>query len=188
MSSFADIPGGRAELFDKTELTARRKRPGKLLMTAHADLIQRVASAAIVTSPDGRVEFNKHLTGAELTLTEADALILDRLQDASTWALLKGWDLDLPVPESPDELLDLPDELYEALKQAAVKAGVGVDDIADLFEAPEDGDGVLNSPTGASVALLASSGAVKNVSPRKPRNGSKSTGASKRSAGPTTRS
>lgn len=188
MSTTVEIPGGTAELYDKDELTARRKRPSRVLLTAHADLIEKVSTAATVIAPDGRVEINKNLADVVLYLSEDDALNLDRIQDATTWGLLKAWDLDLPLPATPDDLLDIPDGVYEALKLAVSKHTGIAAELAELFEPSDISLEDTSSPSGASEESRPSSQAKKQPSDRKPPKTSKSTGVAKRSAGPTTNS
>lgn len=188
MSVFYDIPGGRAELFERDELTARRQLPGKMILNANAALIQRVTVAAVVKSPKGELELNPGLvTEEEFHLSEADMLVLERLQCATTWARLKSWTLDRVLPATPDDLLDLQPAVYETLKAACQEQqGKESGTVADLFEPSDTSLEDTESPFGNSGTLPKSSPAKKPPSTKK-RPGTGGNGsAAKRSAGRTT--
>lgn len=178
MSKTVELPGGHTvELYEPAEITARRKRPVTILMGLHGDLLQKVALASTVVLPDGTREVNRDLTGADLDLTAAELLALEEYQDAAMFAVLKAWSLDQPLPATPDDLLELPDDLYTALKIATAKSGAEAAGLVESFEVPEDADGNQTVPFGNSADSKPSSPAVKKPSDRKPKSGSKSTGA-----------
>jgi hypothetical protein len=150
MSSTVSIPGGSAELFSKSELTPRRRRPLEKLDVQISPLLTRIRVARTVTLTDGSTESTPGLPGPDLELTDRDADLLTKYQDAKVWARLKSWTLEAPLPASPDALLDVPGEVYDAL--AVAVAGLETEDAAAVnpfvpseatLENPE-------SPTGAS--------------------------------------
>lgn len=150
MSSTVTIPGGTAELFTKSELTPRRRRPLEKLDVQNGPLFAKIKVARKVTKADGSSEENVGLFGPDLILTDHDAELLTKYQDAKVWARLKSWTLPEAVPASPDALLDISGDVYDALAVAvagleAEEAGLG-----NQFEVSEENLENPESPTGAS--------------------------------------
>jgi hypothetical protein len=150
-----DIPGGSAVLYDDaSELTPRRRRPVELLQTRigrKLTLIQTatrlICDGEVIEERDvsetrgGKVIFD----GGDVELTGRDLDLLSQMNDALAWALLKSWTLDRELPATPDDMLDLDQGVYNAVRIAA--AEVYASNAAGEFTpaAMED----LASPTGA---------------------------------------
>ena len=60
MSRTVTIPGGTAELFDRNELTPRRRIPAKALMYRADDLFTKIATASRVESTHRRSRRKPH--------------------------------------------------------------------------------------------------------------------------------
>lgn len=118
MSKTVSIPGGTAELYDRTELTPRRRIPAKALLYRADDLLTKLSVARTVESPTGEVEENPGLTGPALRLTQHEAETLEHLQYATTWGWLKSWTLDIPLPATWEDLLDVSSDITDALNEA----------------------------------------------------------------------
>ena len=112
------IPGGTAELYDPKELTPRRRIPAKALLYRADSLLFKLMGAGTVVSPDGEVETNAALTGPEVRLTQHEAETLQNIKYASTWAFLKSWTIDRPLPATWEDLLDLPAEIVDPIHDA----------------------------------------------------------------------
>jgi len=132
MSKTVKIPGGTAELFEPKELTPRRRIPAKAVLYRADDLLSKIANARRVESPGGDIEENPALNGPDVRLTQYEAETLEHLQYATTWGYLKSWTLNIPLPATFEDLLDVPSEVTEALNAAVQK--MGNPDIADDFE------------------------------------------------------
>lgn len=132
MSSTVDIPGGTAELFDRNELTPRRRIPAKALLYRADDLLAKIASARTLTKPDGESDTRPALSGEDVRLTQYEAETLEHLQYATTWGWLKSWTLDIPFPTTWEDLLDVPSDVTDALNAAVQK--LGNPEVADDFE------------------------------------------------------
>jgi hypothetical protein len=132
MSRTVTIPGGTAELFDRNELTPRRRIPAKALMYRADDLFTKIATASRVESPTGEVDENPILDGPAVRLTQYEAETLEHLQYATTWGWLKSWTLNIPLPATWEDLLDVPTEITDALNTAVQK--IGDPDVAGDFE------------------------------------------------------
>jgi hypothetical protein len=155
MSTTVELPGGSAVILDKIELTPRKQLPLKRLFLRSGDLMVKLAAARTVTSPDGEVEENDTLTGEDLVLNAHEAEILSLIQYATTWAYLKSWTLDLPFPKSPDDMLDLPSHVNDAL-DSALTAIHGTKTAAEQFEPSEETLEDESSFTGNSEGSAAS--------------------------------
>lgn len=138
------IPGGNATIRSAKSLTERQRRPLKARIT-------RIGAArfqAIIAAEQNEIGG----LAAEVGLTQAEADVLSSFTDCVIWAFVDSWTLDRPLPATPDEVIDLPGDLYDALMVATAKRGVAMftDDDAEQFT-PQ---AVLEagSPTGASGA------------------------------------
>jgi len=150
MSTQVTIPGGTAELFTAPELTPRRRRPLEKLDVLNGPLFAKIRVARTVTKADGTSEENVGLFGPDLVLTDHDADLLTRYQDAKVWARLKSWTLTDALPASPDALLDVPGPVYDALAVgvAALEKAEAV--VVDPFTPSEATLENPESPIGAS--------------------------------------
>jgi hypothetical protein len=148
MSVEIDIPGGTARYLTDKELTPRRRRPLEQAEIQQLPIWTKIREARRVVGPDGQVEENPGLWGPELVLTDRDVEVLTAFSDKKIIARLHSWTLDLPLPTTVDELLDIPWEVYEALQGGLVKAErFG---LPNLFEPSEATLEDAESPTGAS--------------------------------------
>lgn len=152
-----DIPGQPGVSIvvaeSRSELTERKIRPMRILTLAYGDRLRDVVSARVIIGPDG-----KKLTPEEsakqtadnmkaLQLTRDDWATILEMQDQSILTYLISWSLDRPLPQTFDDLIDLPVDLYEQLQQ--IMAGVAAKDmVANGFTVDSIEDDT--SPTGAS--------------------------------------
>lgn len=156
MARVIDIPGGTATILDSpSEWTPRRKKPVELIAGRLGNVMRQIGTARRILvegdllddrsaqrGEDGELLF----TGPDLDLTERQYELMSRLNDATCWAMLLGWSLPLPLPASPEALLDdCPGDVYDALRVQTSKRIVG--DPGAGFE-PDAGVEDPDSPTG----------------------------------------
>lgn len=158
MSRTVEIPGGTAELFDRDELTPRRRIPAKALLYRADDLLAKIASARTVTKPDGESDTRAALNGPDVRLTQYEAETLEQLQYATTWGWLKSWTLDIPLPATWEDLLDVPSHITDALNLEVQKQGNP--EVADDFEISKETLEDKGSFTGAPGSSKTQSGAT----------------------------
>ncbi|GGH93742.1 hypothetical protein ACFFGR_09165 [Arthrobacter liuii] len=120
MSITVTIPGGTAEILTPDELTPRRQRAVQVVALQAAPLIKKMQSAGTLNLPDGSVKPNPDATAGmpDVNLTEDEANLFFRIQDASIYTHLKSWTLDIPRPETIDAVQDIPSPVYDALSTA----------------------------------------------------------------------
>lgn len=148
MSVTIDIPGGTAVLLSDKELTPRRRRPVDKAEIQRLPLFAKIREARRVVSPTGEVEENVGLWGPDLVLTDHDLDVMTNYSDVKIIARLHSWTIDLPLPTTTDELLDIPGDVYDALTVGLLKAE-GID-VGNMFEPSEKTLEDAESPTGAS--------------------------------------
>lgn len=148
MSVEIPVPGGTAVMLTNKELTPRRRRPIEKADLKNSPLFAKIRDARRVINAAGEVEENPGLFGPDLVLTDHDADLLTGYQDVKIVARLKSWTLDLPVPASTDELLDVPADVYDALAAGVVLAEAT--DAGNQFTPSEETLENPDSPTGAS--------------------------------------
>lgn len=170
MSRTVQIPGGTAELFDRDELTPRRRIPAKALLYRADDLLTKIGNARTVTSPAGEKDERPALTGADVRLTQYEAETLEHLQYATTWGWLKSWTLDIPLPATWEDLLDVPSDITDALNAEVQRQGNP--EVADDMEMTDATLKDKGSFTGSSADSGTSSKATvkRRSSARKPSN------------------
>ena len=137
------IPGGMAQWYAPGDLTPRRSREYELIAAEMSPIIQATIEARSVTVPDGGSREFDGFDGPPVGLTRAQMRGFIEMTDAATWAHLKSWTLDRPLPADADALADLPKDLYLALTRHGSKllAAVGTDfGIASLGEDIEQAD------------------------------------------------
>jgi hypothetical protein len=150
-----DIPGGTADIIDAPEeWTPRRRRPIELLASRMGQVMEQVRTAArilcdgdLIDDRSGQkdADGDPAFPGADINLTERQLELLSRLNDATTWAMLHSWTLPIPLPSSPEDMLDsTPPDVYDSLRLETAKIAVG-----DGGFTP-DAVGDTESPTGAS--------------------------------------
>ncbi|HEY3714380.1 MAG TPA: hypothetical protein VGL39_07635 [Jatrophihabitantaceae bacterium] len=159
--------GGTATIRDASQLTGRQRRPMELAGARMGPVLDRLQRATRVlvegeVFEDRSGEVDKRgrrlYTGPDVDLTEKQFERLARINDALAWALLESWTLDLELPESPDDLLDLPGDLYDTLIAAAIHVGTG----AVLDAAPADLDEPAAAPDPAEARVVV---AYTNLNP-----------------------
>lgn len=155
MPTTVDIPGGTAEILDRSELTARRQRAIEVIALLSAPVVKKVQAAGKAVTPDGETVIAPGVDPnaaedalAAVHLTEDEAALFFKIQDASIYAHLLSWTLDRPRPETVDAVQDLPLNVYEALREAVTKATQG--DPAESFEPNDASVENPNSPSGSS--------------------------------------
>ncbi len=130
-----DIPGGTATFRDKLT-TERQRRPIKRAAFVASGAIAKLPQAAESGPPDD-TKLAEQLGALSLTAEEADAVM--GLMDATILSFLESWTLDAPLPGSPDDLLDLDAEVYDALVEQARKLQA-TDSVAETDFEPTGGD------------------------------------------------
>jgi hypothetical protein len=123
-----DLPDGQsAVLRDPGQLTAGQKRPLKILVQSlGARRFQEVVDAQPQDLPDDATD-EQRVAEMEAAADRLDALrlderewdLLERMGDATLFALLDSWTLPQPVPDTIAGLADLRDIEYQMLSQAA---------------------------------------------------------------------
>lgn len=164
MSVVIEIPGGKATLRDdRAELTQRRLQPITLIGARLGKGISEQLTTAGRILCEGDViddrtdqldkDGDRIFPGPDVNLSERQLEQITKMGVAVAWALLADWTLDLPLPESPDGLLDLPPDLYAALIQEAAVinarmngGGFTVDEAMETRGA--DGEPDQSLPTG----------------------------------------
>lgn len=155
MAKTVKIPGGEAVLLDDpAELTPRRRRPLELVSARIGRRLPDIVKSARLFC-DGDLIFDKTSVAGEdgepkftgdCHITEHEMEMMSRLNDALIVALLKSWTLDLPVPTSIDDVLDVcPADVYDALRVHASELSDVVSEDGFTPDAVED----PSSPTGA---------------------------------------
>jgi hypothetical protein len=151
------IPGGTAVLCTKSsELTARKRRPIELLGTRIGRKVEQVATATrlicegdvVLDQSDVKDEASGELKfpGGDVEVSTRELALIMDLNDAIALSLLKAWTLDRPLPANVDEYLDLPVEVFDALRKEAAVINAEMQTAGDGFspDAVED----PASPTG----------------------------------------
>jgi hypothetical protein len=154
MAITVQIPGGQAELLNtRAELTPRKRREIEVIAARVGRKVEAAQNARRITcegdlivdntealDDDGKPKF----TGPDVELSERELRLLGRLNDAIAWALLKSWTLEIPLPADPDELLDIPGDVYDVLRQQAGEINASIGDGGFTVDAVED----RQAPTG----------------------------------------
>lgn len=160
-----DIPGGTATLrSDRSELTERMMRPiqligmrlGRAVMDGLPTAGRILCEGDVIDDRTSQVDDHgeRVFPGPDLDLSERQLAHLHRMGEAVTWALLVSWTLDLPLPDSPDGMLDLPQGVYRPLADEAARinarmgsGGFDLDEAMDTVG--DDGEPDQTLPTGA---------------------------------------
>ena len=123
-----DIPGGSATWYTSKSLPPRRERLLQVNAVPMAGLWKRIQELGV----------------EEANLTSEEVAAMFRLNEVGVVTFLKSWTLDQPLPETPDDVLDLDKELYDSLLQVAavLQASTEVDPFS--VDSVED----TSSPTG----------------------------------------
>ena len=163
MSHTIDVPGGTATFYDQDELTPRRTRPVEEITLELGDLLDRVTTAhtLAVAREAGKpetVDVNPDLIGPDIVLDRRQARLFRELQDAITWARLQSWTVDLPMPATPEDLLDWPKDLYIEISRHVSILTRQERQAGNTFDISDASLENRNSPTGPSDASAARSG------------------------------
>lgn len=134
-----EIPGGNAQLREKTEIKVRHRR---LVESASVG-----AAVALSKLPSDPAELEA-ATLADLRLTTDEADGLFKLQDATIVAALDSWTLPDPIP-TLTTVGDLAPDVYDALAEASRELGTAI--ATEDFDPPAPTDPALEeSPTSPS--------------------------------------
>lgn len=116
-----DLPGGgRARFYGIPELTPRRTRQLDTHLTAAMPLILRVRSASRLVE-NGVVDERAELPGPDMWVNPEQAGQMSDLNDIGIFTFLKDWTLDLDLPSCPDDLQDVPLQVYFVLRDKAAE-------------------------------------------------------------------
>jgi hypothetical protein len=159
------IPGGEATWWKPEELPTVKEREISILsMTINQVKMKALVSAREIKFDDGETVTAEQLQNAELAvLTQEEARALLRLTDVSIWAYLKSWTLTeivkstdaegnevatrrpIPLPETADDVVYLPKNIYKALEEHANQIVARSSAITESFGPTVQDD---DSPTG----------------------------------------
>jgi hypothetical protein len=121
------IPGGTATWFTRKELSPRRSRELSVYEIKLMPRLRELAIAQKIIGPNGETLANDPgLPGIPTGISMEESREMLEMNDTAAWAFLKGWSLKrngepVPLPETPDDVLDLPPALYQALIEHAAK-------------------------------------------------------------------
>jgi len=126
------IPGGSATFYLEKDLPPRRERVLEILQAQlNPRKLKALRDAARILDEDGEVgDESPVLDGPDATLDAHEAELLFSLGETTAWAYLKSWTLQMqqgdatvprPLPAAPDDFLDLPKPIYEALTAHGAK-------------------------------------------------------------------
>ena len=114
MSMTINLPGDHTAILkdgkDLSNKDFRRIRNSGIVAAAVANQLQGATSAE--TTPESWAQI------AGIAVDELDKI--DAFQQVAILVRLESWSLDAPLPQSADEVDELPRPLYEALATAAV--------------------------------------------------------------------
>ncbi|QAY16126.1 hypothetical protein SEA_SONALI_13 [Arthrobacter phage Sonali] len=164
MSYTVEIPGGTAELLEPEELTPRRQRAVQVIALQSGPLMKKMEAAGSMKLPDGTVKESKDATLddlPEVELTEREATLFFKIQDATIYAHLQSWTLDIARPQTIDEVQDIPGPVYDALSEAINQREEAAK--AESFEPNEVTLEEPASPFGSSSDSATSSTAVPQL-------------------------
>lgn len=150
-----EIPGGTATLCSEAaELSPRRRREVELLSARLGPVLQVINLAGRLLCEGDVIEDRRKekwdkgprkgkakYPGPDLDMTENQLRLLNRLNDAIVWVLLVSWSLARPLPATPDDLLDLPADLYDSLRDQAAATYLGIDQEGGFTAAALPADG-----------------------------------------------
>ena len=132
MSRQVDIPGGKATLREKGEVRQRDRRRLESASVMAGPAMERIRKATEENGGDPR---DLNLFEVGLTREEFDGLY--ELQDATILAYLSDWTLGTRLPQTADDLGELPADLYDALRTATASDGADTLAPVDFSPSPE---------------------------------------------------
>lgn len=143
--------GHRATFYRMNEISAGRARPFQVMLAHMSPILKQAVRASKVTV-DGEVAAeDAEFPGAEVALSLEDTDKMFRLSDLALVAFLKSWTLrdeegPIALPQSVEELLELPLDTLGVLEERASKLVFEADDSGFTVDSVEDPD----SPIGDS--------------------------------------
>jgi hypothetical protein len=157
MAVTIEVPGGEVVLLDAPgEMTPRRRREIEIVASRIGRKIEVIQNASRILcdgdvvvdqSEEKDAEGELKFTGGDVEVSEREFRLMNRLNDAVAWAMLKSWTLPQPLPASPEEFLDdCPIAVYDVLREKAAEISAGLELAAAQFGV--DGVEDTASPTG----------------------------------------
>lgn len=142
------IPGGVARWYTPGELPMRREREMNVYELVLMPKLRKMAVAEKITVGGETATSSSVLDGIPVGLTIEESRLVFDMNDTAAWVYLKSWTLmqngaPRPLPESKEEILDMPRNLHEALVGHAGKilaAAVDVSVSAAAFTPAAVGD------------------------------------------------
>lgn len=125
------IPGGEAVLCDSSsELSPRRRRPIEIIAARVGKKVEAASVAARIVCDGDVIQDNSEVLledgspafkGGDVEVTERELELFMRLNDAMAWAVLKSWTLDLEVPETVADFMEIPVDVYDVIREKAAE-------------------------------------------------------------------
>ena len=159
------LPGGQhALMYTKDDVPPRKERELRIaLATINWGKAARLANAATIVDENGNVlDDNPTFNGDAAVFSEAEARQWSGLDEIAAWVFLKSWSLStahisgavttlepVPLPEDPDDVLDLERNIYDPIIDASTKILNDYMVAKDYFTV-DAGAEVDDSPTGPS--------------------------------------
>lgn len=159
------IPGGTVTFrSERSEMKQRHLVKAQLAGAKLGPVLNAVLTASVISVCGAIMEDRSQqkdpktgellFTGQPVDLSDTQLELLYAFGQATTWGLIDSWSFDEPVPDSPDGLLDLPADVYEALTSEAAKInatlGGGAFDVDEAMDTREEnGEIDKSTPTGA---------------------------------------
>lgn len=127
-----EIPGGTAEIRDRADIKERQRRLVQSAAMAASSVMAKLPDdLASLDTEDAEAVQTVSQAMSGVSLSAADANLLQELQDATIVALLASWTLAEPLP-TLETVLDLDTDLYDALAQATKDQGVALAQATDF--------------------------------------------------------
>ena len=149
-----EIPGGSATIREAHEIRVRDEQLMQGAAVAAAPAIKKIQATGKDPSEDA-----DWATEAGLSLDEW--LHLNDLNNAAIVAMLAGWTLERPVPQSVDDVKELPAELGKALGTATIKDALQVLNGVDFDPSDPSKPGFEQTPTEPSAGSAPRSGVTE---------------------------
>jgi hypothetical protein len=156
MSEVVKIPGGEATLINSPgELSPRRRRPIEILSSRIGRKLEAIQNASrllcegdvVIDQSDETLEDGSpKFTGGDVEVSERELGLVMRLNDTIAFSLLKSWTIPHRFPESADEFLDCPPDVFDALREHAARINAELQSRGDGFTVDSVED--KGSPTG----------------------------------------
>jgi hypothetical protein len=140
-----EIEGGSATLRERADVKVRQRQMLEAASVVAAPAIDKIPK---LPGKPGQIDWEA-LDRAGLTFEEMQTLL--QLQNAAIVALLASWTFPEPLPQTLDDVLDLPAERYDQLSEAVRGLGAAIITGETSFE-PGDprAPGFTETPTSPS--------------------------------------